>query len=235
MLRNTNFIILINDFYLDIFMDKKFLRIALLLSIFTILYNLAEGIFSVFFGAKDETLALFGFGIDSFVEVISGLGIMHMVLRMKYSDVKERDNFEKTALKITGTGFYVLTAGLAAGSVLNLFTGAKPQTTLAGIIISIISIATMYWLLKSKLKVGRALKSDAIIADANCTKTCFYLSLILLASSLLFQLTGLGFIDILGSLGIAYYSFNEGRESFEKIKTGSLMCDCDEECETEHK
>ena len=207
-------------------MNSKSLRFALILSLITIFYNLAEGAVSVIFGAGDKTLALLGFGIDSFVEVISGIGILHMVLRMKYSEVNSRDKFEKTALKITGSGFYLLTAGLIAGSAINLIEGIKPLTTTAGIIISSISILTMYWLFKSKIKAGSELKSDAVIADAECTKTCFYLSIILLVSSLLYEFSGIGFIDVLGSLGIAYYSFKEGRESFEKIKSGSLACTC---------
>ena len=74
---------------------QKLLNIALILSIITIVYNVAEGIISVYFGINDEALSLLGFGTDSFVEVISGIGIAHMVLRMKYSNVDERDKFAK--------------------------------------------------------------------------------------------------------------------------------------------
>jgi divalent metal cation (Fe/Co/Zn/Cd) transporter len=214
--------------------SNKLLKWALYLSLITIFYNIVEGIFSVFFGATEETLALLGFGVDSFVEVISGIGILHMILRMKYSKVLTQDKFEKTALRITGYSFYLLTIGLIAASTLNLINGAKPHSTFAGIIISSISIVTMYWLMKSKLSLGRQLKSDAIIADANCTKTCFYLSFILLAASLFYELLGIGFIDILGSLGIAYYAFKEGKESLDKAKTGSLSC-CDDDCESDHE
>ena len=207
---------------------NKLLKKALILSVITIVYNIVEGLVSVFFGAKDETLALLGFGIDSFVEVISGIGVLHMILRMKYSKVTSRDKFERTALLINGSAFYILTAGLIAGSVLNIIYIVKPSTTFAGVIISVISIGTMYYLMKEKLNVGRELNSDAIIADANCTKTCFYLSFILLASSGLYEIFRIGYFDILGSLGIAYYAFKEGRESFEKAKSGNLAC-CDEE------
>jgi divalent metal cation (Fe/Co/Zn/Cd) transporter len=204
--------------------SNKLLKWGMYLSLITIFYNLAEGIISVFFGTKEETLALLGFGVDSFVEVISGIGILHMIFRMKYSKVVTQDKFEKTALRITGYSFYLLTIGLIAASAINLIEGAKPHSTFAGIIISLISILTMYWLMKSKLSVGRQLKSDAILADANCTKTCFYLSFILLAASLFYELFRIGFIDILGSLGIAYYAFKEGKESIEKAKTGILTC-----------
>jgi len=208
---------------------NKLLRTAFILSLITIFYNIAEGLISIYFGTGDETLALLGFGIDSFVEVISGIGIAHMILRMRYSKVQTRDSFEKTALKVTGTAFYFLTAGLIAGSVLNIVNDVKPTTTIPGIVIAIISILTMYWLMSSKLKVGKALKSDAIIADANCTKTCFYLSFILLASSGLYELFNIAYFDIIGSLGIAYFAFNEGKEAFEKAKSGNLSCNCEDD------
>ncbi|MCB0748195.1 MAG: hypothetical protein KDC90_12105, partial [Ignavibacteriae bacterium] len=92
---------------------------AQFLAIVTIFYNIAEGIISIFFGLQDETLALFGFGVDSFVEVISGIGILHMIIRMKLSKVEKRDGFERTALKITGYSFFILAGGLILGSAYN--------------------------------------------------------------------------------------------------------------------
>jgi len=207
---------------------EKLIKKAFLLSLFTIIYNIVEGLISIYFGAADKTLALLGFGVDSFVEVISGIGIAHMIFRMKYSKVQTRNKFEKTALRVTGTAFYLLTVGLIVGSVLNIIRDVKPETTIPGIIVAGISILTMYWLMTSKLKVGKALNSDAIIADANCTKTCFYLSFILLAASGLYELFHIAYFDILGSLGIAYFAFKEGRESFEKVKSGKLLCNCEE-------
>jgi hypothetical protein len=212
---------------------NKLLRTAFILSLITIFYNIVEGLISVYFGSEDETLALFGFGVDSFVEVISGIGIAHMILRMRFSKVLTRDTFEKTALSVTGTVFYLLTIGLITGSVLNIIYDVKPETTVVGIIVSVISIGTMYWLMTAKLKVGKELKSDAIIADANCTKTCFYLSFILLASSGLYEIFYIAHFDLLGSLGIAYFAFKEGREAFEKVKSGNLACNCDDDCEPE--
>lgn len=207
---------------------KNLIKRAFLLSLFTIIYNIAEGLISVYFGAGDETLALLGFGVDSFVEVISGIGIAHMIFRMKYSKVQTRDSFERTALRVTGTAFYLLTFGLILGSIINIINDVKPATTIPGIVIATISIATMYWLMTVKLKVGKALNSDAIIADANCTKTCFYLSFILLASSGLYELFSIAYFDILGSLGIAYFAFNEGKEAFVKAKSRNLLCNCDD-------
>ena len=206
--------------------NKDFQK-AFLLSLFTIGYNLIEGTVSIYFGTSDETLALFGFGVDSFVEVISGLGIAHMIWRMRRSSIDQRDGFEVTALRITGFAFYLLVLGLLVGASLSIINQTEPKTTVVGIVISSLSILIMYLLYKAKLKVGTKLNSQPIISDANCTKTCFYLSFILLASSLLYEFLNLPYVDALGSLGIAWYAFKEGKEAFEMAKTRRLACSDD--------
>ncbi len=206
----------------------QLLKTAFILSLITIIYNLIEGGISVFFGAGDNSLTLLGFGVDSFVEVISGIGIAHMLIRMKTNLEVARDDFEKQALRITGFSFYLLAAGLAVGAILNVIEKVNPVTTLPGLIISIISITTMYFLMNAKMKVGGELKSDAITADAKCTKTCLQLSIILLAASLLYQVFHILYIDVIGSAGIAYLSYREGKESFKKAKTGRIDC-CDDD------
>ena len=87
----------------DTIMKNKYYKYALWLSFITIGYNVVEGGIATWFGAEDETLALFGFGVDSFVEVISGIGIAHFVLRMKKNPDTDPDEFEITALRITGS------------------------------------------------------------------------------------------------------------------------------------
>ncbi len=206
--------------------ESKYLRMALILGIITVAYNIAEGAVSTIFGYADDTIALFGFGLDSFVEVLSGIGIVHMVIRMRRSPVSGRDRFERQALYVTGVSFVILAAGLTVGSVLNIVSGVRPQTTVPGIIISILSIFTMWALYSLKKSTGRKLNSEPIIADANCTKTCFYLSLILLASSALYALVKVPYIDIMGGLGIAWFAFREGKESIEKARSGSISCSC---------
>ncbi|MEA2106961.1 MAG: cation transporter [Bacteroidota bacterium] len=203
---------------------NKLLKIALLLSIITIAYNVAEGIVSIYYGLENDTLSLLGFGSDSFVEIISGIGIAHMVLRMRYSKIQQRDKFEKTALMVTGISFFILTVGIIIGSAINIIQNNKPATTLPGLIIASLSILTMYFLMRAKLKIGKKLNSDAIIADANCTKSCLYLSVVLLVSSGLYMIFQIGYIDILGSLAIAWFAFKEGRESFEKAHSNQLSC-----------
>lgn len=200
-------------------------RWALFLSLITIFYNLAEGLVSVWFGFNDETLALFGFGLDSFIEVISGLGILHMVTRQQRTpEAKTRDAFERTALKITGTAFYLLIAGLGLTLAVNLYQGHKPETTLAGIIVSALSIASMYALMRAKLHVSEKLGSAALKADANCTRACLYMSFLLLASSMIYQWTGFADADSLGTLGIMWFAWSEGKEAFDKAANKKTSC-----------
>ena len=207
----------------------RFYRWASALALITVFYNVAEGSVSVFFGLQDETMALFGFGLDSFVEVISGIGIWHMVRRMKQSDPVNHDSFERRALQITGGAFYLLAAGLVAASALNIYRGNRPETTFWGIVVSVISILSMWSLIHYKVKIGKQYNSQALLSDANCSKACMYLSIILLVSSVGYEITGMGAVDSIGAVGIALFSYREGREAFGKSK-GRLTCGCQGKC-----
>lgn len=201
---------------------------ANLLAVITVVYNIVEGVVSVWFGAADETLSLFGFGVDSFVEVISGIGIWHMVRRIRLDRDGSRDGFERTALRITGTAFYLLTAGLVLSACFSLYERHKPESTMWGIIVSLVSILCMWFLIHYKTRTGRALDSAAILADAACSRVCLYLSVVLMAASAGYELTGIGVFDAIGALLIAYFSFREGREALHKARGAS--CGCSGEC-----
>ena len=166
-------------------------KIAFGLAIFTIIYNIVEGLISTYLGFEDESLVLFGFGSDSFIEVISGLGIAHVIT-----------------------------------SIYNIVTGQKPITTFWGVVISIISILVMLILVVWKRKVGQKLDSEPILADANCTMVCVYMSIILLISSGIYELTSISYIDSIGTLGLSYFAFKEGKECFEKANS-EKYCACD--------
>ena len=196
------------------------------LSLFTIFYNIAEGIVSMIMGYQDETLTLFGFGADSFIEVMSGIGIAVMITRIRQNPESSKNKFEIKALKITGTAFYLLSAGLLIGTVLNIINRHHPETTFWGIVISSISVAVMIWLMTAKKRVGKLLNSEPIISDGNCTKICVYMSVVLLVSSLIYELTGFTYADAIGAAGLIYFSMAEGKEAFEKAK--GKICGCDD-------
>ncbi len=198
------------------------------LAVFTIVYNFIEGIVSMWLGASDETLTLFGFGVDSFIEVISAVGIWHMLWRIRRNSGGSRDEFEQRALEITGGSFYLLSVGLAVTAAINSYTGHKPETTFWGIVVSVISMAFMWFLIWQKTKVGKELGSSAILADAACSRACLYLSLVLLVASAGYELTHIGHLDAIGALLIAWLTWKEGRESFQKVRGISCKCCCHE-------
>ena len=109
--------------------QSTFYKWASALALITIFYNLLEGIVSLFFGIQDGAVTLFGFGVDSFVEVISGIGIWHMIRRMRQNGTQNHDGFERAAFRVTGTAFYILAAGLIIVALMNLYKGNKPETT----------------------------------------------------------------------------------------------------------
>jgi len=213
--------------------NKKRYAWAKTLALITIGYNIAEGLLSVYFGLEDESMSLFGFGLDSFVEVVSGIGIWHMIRRVQRNDGENPDFFERRALRITGASFYTLTAGLALSSIVDLYQGHRPESTTWGIVISVVSIMSMWALIRAKAKVGQQLNSPAIIADAACTRACLQLSAVLLAASVGYRFTNIGGLDSFGALIIGGLCYREGREAFEKARTGSFACACGGVCRKE--
>ncbi len=207
--------------------ETRLYRSIYLLSIFTIVYNIVEGLVSMYFGFENETLTLFGFGADSFIEVVSGIGILQMVIRIRHNPQSAVSTFEVRALQITGAGFYFQSAGLLAGIILALAEKHKPSSTLAGAIISCISILVMIWLANRKFRIGKKLNSAPITADAQCTMVCIYMSVVLLATSAIYELTSFAYADVIGSAGLIWFSVREGREAFKKAKERSYEeCNC---------
>ena len=206
---------------------QKLYDFALYLSLFTIIYNIAEGVISTLIGFSDHSLTLFGFGVDSFIETISGIGIAAMVFRIANNPSSSKSVFEISALKITGWSFYVLSAGLVISSLLTIISGKQPESTFWGVVISLISIAAMLLLIHYKKYVGHSLDSKAIIADAHCSVVCVYMSVTLLASSFLYELFSIPYVDAAGALGLVYFSIQEGRECFEKAESLNDSCDCE--------
>lgn len=191
---------------------------------FVCIYNIAEGIISVLFGYNDESLTLFGFGLDSFIEVASNMGILYMIKRIRENPLSSKTSFEKTALKITGYCFYALAITLAAGISIAILYEHKPTDTFWGIVVSLASIAVMYYVATSQIKIGKSLNSQPIIADAKCTMVCIYMSIILLISSFVYEITAFAYADSIGAAGLIYFSIKEGKEALGKAK-GKECCE----------
>jgi divalent metal cation (Fe/Co/Zn/Cd) transporter len=180
------------------------------LEYFTIAWNALEGLVAVVAGAIAGSISLVGFGIDSFIEVTSGSVLLW---RMSVdADMHRRDLNEKRALRILGVCFLLLASYIAYESALDLWSLRAPEHSIPGIILACVSLIAMPLLSRAKRKVGRALGSAAMHADAKQTEFCTYLSAILLAGLLLNTLFGLWWADPVAALIMVPIIAKEGIE-----------------------
>lgn len=188
---------------------NKWRRRALLLAWITVAYNLVEGGVSIAFGVGDDSVALWGFGLDSLVEVASALVVLWR-LRDLQARATERERHATLAI---GGLFLLLAAIVTWGSITQLYQRHHPSTTLPGLIISVLSLSFMVFLWRSKLRVARALDSSALASDAACSLACIQLSAVLFVGSLLFwAMPSLGWVDAVAGLGLALLIAREGLE-----------------------
>jgi len=196
-------------------------RRALWLSCLTIAYNLLEGLVSVAFGWADDSVALFGFGADSFIEVASALLVLWKLL--------DHGNLarERTATQRIGWLFLGLALGIAGGALLQLAAQRHPPTTLPGLIIAMLSLSFMAFLWRAKRKAARALDSATLEADAACSLACIQLSAVLFAGSLLFLLApDLWWVDAAAAFGLALLIGKEGLGMIRAARSAAFTGGC---------
>ncbi len=192
-------------------MDNLYKK-ALRLSYFTVGYNILEGAASIIAGAVAGSIALVGFGLDSFVESLSG---MIMIWRFKKHGTvseEEEEEVEKKALKLVGYTFFILAAYILYESLKKLFYAEIPDTSLFGIIIAVLSIIIMPVLYYNKIQVGKAIGSKSLLSDAKETLACTFLSVALLLGLGLHYLWGLWQADPMVGVIVALYLIKEGGE-----------------------
>jgi divalent metal cation (Fe/Co/Zn/Cd) transporter len=183
------------------------------LEYFTIAWNALEGLVAVVAGVIAGSISLVGFGIDSFIEVTSGSVLLW---RMSVdAEVHRRELNERRALKIVGVCFLLLAAYIAYESALDLWSRRAPEHSIPGIVLACVSLVAMPLLSRAKRKVGTALGSAAMHADAKQTEFCTYLSAILLAGLLLNALFGLWWADPVAAFIMVPIIAKEGIEGLQ--------------------
>lgn len=212
-------------------MDDKsaWVQRAVRLSWFTIAYNIIEGAAAVGFGVKGEALSLVGFGADSFIEVASAFVVLWRFRREAESDESTSLEAERKATMVIGALFLVLALAAGAASVWRLSVHGSPDTTVPGLVISLLSLSFMFYLWSAKRKVGHALDSAAVMKDAACSMACIQLSFVLLAGSLLYMLfPALWWADAAAALVISGLIAREGWGTIRAARspdfTGGCSC-----------
>ena len=179
-------------------------------------YNLIEAAVAVSAGAVAGSVALVGFGLDSLIEVSSGLIILWQ-FRHPVPESRERQ-----ALRLIGGCFLILAAYITTESVRSLAGAGEPATSPAGIALAALSLLIMPVLSLAQRRTGRALGSGSVVADSAQTLLCTYLSAVLLAGLLLDGLLGWGWADPAAGLIIAAVAAREGVTAWRGTNCGCL-------------
>src|SRR6266852_4522598 len=189
------------------------------LEYFTIAWNSLEGLVAVVAGAFAGSISLVGFGIDSFIEVTSGVVLLW---RMTVdADVQTRERNEKLSLRIVGVCFLALAVYVGYESISDLASRKAPERSVPGILLACVSLIAMPLLSRAKKKVAKELGSAAMHADAKQTDFCIYLSAILLIGLLFNAALGWWWADPAAALIMVPIVAKEGVDAVK----GKACCD----------
>jgi divalent metal cation (Fe/Co/Zn/Cd) transporter len=195
---------------------RGLLRRGLRLEYLTVGWNVVEGVIAVAAALAAGSVALLGFGIDSFVESVSGLILIWRLRAEMAGDRGEAtiEGIERRAERLVGISFFVLAAYIAFDAVTTLVDQEQPEVSPVGIALTSLSIAVMLWLARAKRHVAGELGSRALAADAEQTQACWYLSVVVLAGIGLNALFGWWWADPVAALGVVVLLVREGAEAW---------------------
>jgi divalent metal cation (Fe/Co/Zn/Cd) transporter len=180
----------------------------------TIGYNVIEGVIAVAAGLVAGSIALVGFGFDSWIEVAAAAVVLHR-LRAEIRDGQVDERKERRALRFIALTFFALAIYVTVEGARDLLTASRPETSTVGIVLTGVSIVVMPWLAHAKRKAGHAMNSRLVLADAAETKLCAWLSVSTFAGLLGFALLGWTWIDPVTGFVIAAFAILEGKEAWE--------------------
>lgn len=182
------------------------------LEFLTVGWNFAEAVIAIVAGWVASSIALIGFGLDSLIEMSSGLVLLWRLA--SDADVERREAIEARALKLVGVSFFLLAAYVTFDAGKALLLREPPETSLVGIALAVVSLIVMPLLARAKRRVAARIASRALAADSRQTDICAYLSAILLTGLGMNALFGWWWADPLGALVMAPIIVKEGREAF---------------------
>ena len=183
-------------------------RRAQLLAGASVAYNTLEAVLALAAGLVAGSVALVGFGLDSVIEVSSGLVILWQ-FRQRLPQSREQQ-----ALRLIAVSFLALAAYVSAESVRALVTGSEPDPSPVGIGLALASLAVMPFLSWAQRRTGRTLHSTSVVADSTQTLLCTYMSAVLLGGLVLNATAGWWWADPVAGLVIAVIAAKEGRQAW---------------------
>lgn len=209
--------------------DRAALRAhALRLEYASLGWNLVEGVVAVAAALSAGSVALLGFGLDSFVESASAL----VLLWRLHAEAGQRDRaaierLDRRAHRLVGVTLFLLAAWVAFDAARTLWARERPETSVPGMAITALSIVLMPLLARAKRRAAAALESRALAADAFQTTACWWLSVVTLAGIGLNAAFGWWWADPVAALAMTVFLVREGREAWR-----GEDCGCHGACAT---
>jgi divalent metal cation (Fe/Co/Zn/Cd) transporter len=201
---------------------KGLLRRALHLEWLTVGWNAVEGVIAVLAALAAGSVALLGFGIDSFVEAISGAVILWRIgAERRGADAARIGRVEGIARRGVALSLWLLALYVAADATAALVSGERPSSSAVGVALLILSVAVMKWLANAKRAVAIALHSHAMEADAAQTDFCWKLSVVALIGLVANAILDWWWADPVAALGLSALIATEGRRTW---KLGIACC-----------
>jgi len=193
----------------------------------TIAWNAAEAVAAIASGLAARSIALTGFGFDSVIEIVAAVALY---ARLRAEARGAGRVGERTALRVVGIAFFLLTAYVLVDSAATLWSRAAPRPTLTGVAVALLAVIVMPLLARAKLRVGEAIDSPALVADAKCSLACAWLSVTVLLGVGLNAAFGWWWADPLAALAMIPLLVREGREAIERSRGKPTSCGCHGEC-----
>jgi divalent metal cation (Fe/Co/Zn/Cd) transporter len=190
-------------------------RRGLRLEYLTVGWNIVEGLVAVTAALAARSIALLGFGVDSFVEAASGaILIWRLTAERRARDAEETERLDHRARRLVGLSLILLALFVAVDAARALWVRDRPHPSLVGIIVTTVSIGVMMWLARAKRRTAGALGSRALAADSFQTTACRWLSIITLIGVGLNATLGWWWADPVAALGMTVFLVREGREAW---------------------
>ena len=204
--------------------DRRWSRIALWLVATTLVYNVAEAVIALVAGVEADSIALFGFGLDSVIETAAALMMLwRLAIEARGADVETIERTEHVVHRFVGGTFLALALYVTGQAGWNLWAQEAPQESVVGMVLAAASLVIMPLVSWGKLRAAREIGSASLRAEARETLACSYLSFALLLGLVANAAAGWWWADPVAALLMVPWLIKEGREGLR----GEGCCDDD--------
>jgi divalent metal cation (Fe/Co/Zn/Cd) transporter len=189
---------------------------------FSIAWNVAEGVIAVLAGIAAGSVSLVGFGIDSGIEVAAAVILAWRLHQERRGGCMEA--YDRMATRLIAVAFVALAVYVWIDAVADLVNRARPEASLPGLLLAVVSVILMPWLARAKRALAPALGSQAVVADAQQTSLCALLSAVLIVGVGLNALVGWWWADPVAALVIGALALEAGRRVWRAESLADTCC-----------